>query len=66
MIRLFTTIGFPRRVLDPAKNRIEFRDKWGDVEQARLTLARKMAAITLIMWKKGVSFDPKQLQRQAA
>lgn len=33
---------------------------------ARLTLARKIAAITLIMWKKGVSFDPKQLQRQAA
>jgi len=33
---------------------------------ARLTLARKIAAITLIMWKKGVSFDSKQLQRQAA
>jgi hypothetical protein len=33
---------------------------------ARLTLARKMAAITLTMWKKGVSFDPKQLHRQAA
>ena len=33
---------------------------------ARLTLARKIAAITLIMWKKGVSFDPQQLQRQAA
>src|SRR5205823_7279037 len=33
---------------------------------ARLTLARKVAAITLTMWKKGVSFDPKQLQRQAA
>ena len=33
---------------------------------ARLTLARKIAAITLIMWKKGVSFDPKQLQRQTA
>ena len=33
---------------------------------ARLTLARKIAAITLTMWKKGVSFDPKQLQRQAA
>jgi len=32
---------------------------------ARLTLARKIAAITLIIWKKGVSFDPKQLQRQA-
>jgi len=33
---------------------------------ARLTLARKIAAITLVIWKKGVSFDPKQLQRQAA
>src|SRR5579864_5650695 len=33
---------------------------------ARLTLARKIAAITLTMWKKGVSFDPKQLPRQAA
>jgi transposase len=32
---------------------------------ARLTLARKIAAITLTMWKKGVSFDPKQLHRQA-
>jgi transposase len=33
---------------------------------ARLTLARKIAAVTLIIWKKGVSFDPKQLHRQAA
>ncbi len=33
---------------------------------ARLTLARKIASITLAMWKKGVGFDPKQLQRQAA
>src|SRR5436305_4902496 len=33
---------------------------------ARLTLARKIAAITLTIWKKGVSFDPKQLQRQTA
>jgi len=33
---------------------------------ARLTLARKIAAITLIVWKKGVGFDPKQLHRQAA
>jgi len=33
---------------------------------ARLTLARKIAAITLTMWKKGANFDPKQLQRQAA
>src|ERR1700732_3681454 len=33
---------------------------------ARLTLARKMAAITLTIWKKGVEFDAKQLNRQAA
>ncbi len=33
---------------------------------ARLTLARKMAAITLIVWKKGVCFDAEQLKRQAA
>ena len=32
---------------------------------ARLTLARKIAAITLTMWKKGVSFDPQQLSRQS-
>jgi transposase len=34
-------------------------------EMARLTLARKMAAITLTIWKKGVNFDPTQLRRQA-
>lgn len=33
---------------------------------ARLTLARKIAAITLTIWKKGVDFDTKQLGRQAA
>jgi transposase len=33
---------------------------------ARLTLARKIATIALTMWKKGVSFDPQQLYRQAA
>jgi transposase len=32
---------------------------------ARLTLARKIASITLTMWKKGASFDPQQLRRQA-
>jgi hypothetical protein len=32
---------------------------------ARLTLARKMAAITLTIWKKGGDFDAKQLHRQA-
>ncbi|MBV9181682.1 MAG: IS110 family transposase [Acidobacteria bacterium] len=33
---------------------------------ARLTVARKIAAITLILWKKGVSFDAKHLKQQAA
>jgi len=33
---------------------------------ARLTLARKIAAITLSLWKKGEAFDAEQLKRQAA
>ena len=33
---------------------------------ARLTLALKIAAITLILWKKGESFDAEELQQQAA
>ena len=33
---------------------------------ARLTLARKIATITLILWKKGVCFDAEQLKRQAS
>jgi transposase len=33
---------------------------------ARLTLARKIAAIVLKIWKKGERFDPAQLKRQVA
>jgi transposase len=33
---------------------------------ARLTLARKIAAITLAVWKKGEAFDAEQLKPQAA
>jgi transposase len=33
---------------------------------ARLTLARKIAAITWIVWKKGVGFDAEHLKQQAA
>jgi transposase len=33
---------------------------------ARLTLARKIAAITLTVWKKGASFEAKHLRQQAA
>jgi ketol-acid reductoisomerase len=35
-------------------------------EMARLTLARKIAAITLTIWKKGVRFDSKYLKPQTA
>lgn len=35
-------------------------------EMARLTLARKIAAITLIIWKKGETFDAQHLTSQAA
>jgi transposase len=33
---------------------------------ARLTLARKMAAVVLKIWKKGERFDPEQLKQQSA
>ena len=33
---------------------------------ARLTVARKIAAIALKIWKKGEDFDPGQLKRQTA
>jgi len=33
---------------------------------ARLTLARKVAAITLTVWKRGEHFDPKKLNSQVA
>ena len=35
-------------------------------EMARLTLARKIATIVLIVWKKGVCFDAKHLKQQTA
>jgi len=35
-------------------------------EMARLTLAHKIAAIALTIWKKGDSFDANQLKAQAA
>jgi transposase len=33
------------------------------MEMARLSLARKIAAVALILWKKGKEFDPKQLNQ---
>jgi hypothetical protein len=33
---------------------------------ARVTLARKIAAITLLVWKEGACFDAEHLKQQAA
>jgi transposase len=41
-------------------------DKGMRAEMARLTLARKIAAIALTLWKKEERFDAEQLKRQAA
>jgi transposase len=41
-------------------------DKGMKPELARLTLARKIAAIALTLWKKEERFDPQQLKTQAA
>ena len=35
-------------------------------EMARLTLARKIATIVLIVWKRGVNFDAQHLKPQTA
>jgi transposase len=41
-------------------------DKGMKPEMARLTLARKIAAIALTLWKKEERFDTEQLKAQAA
>ena len=41
-------------------------DKGMQPEMARLTLARKIAAIALKIWKKGEAFDAEHLKSQAA
>jgi len=51
----------------PFKDFYELRRTAGiEPEMARLTLARKIAAIALILWKKGESFDATKLNAQAA
>jgi transposase len=54
-------------VAGPFQNFYEARIAHGmKPAMARLTLARKIAAITLLVWKKGVRFDAEQLKQQAA
>jgi hypothetical protein len=53
---------------EPEKDRAEVQKTMLGPEvlaMARLTLARKIAAITLIAWKKGASFDAKYLKQAA-
>ena len=45
---------------------VSLLDKGMKPEMARLTLARKIAAITLTLWKKEERFDAQQLKPQAA
>src|SRR6201981_870740 len=45
---------------------VGFLDKGMEPEMARLTLARKIAAIALTLWKKEERFDAEQLKAQAA
>jgi len=45
---------------------VSLLDKGMQPEMARLTLARKIAAITLTLWKKEERFDAEQLKTQAA
>jgi len=45
---------------------VSLLDKGMEPEMARLTLARKMAAIALTLWKKEARFDAQQLKTQAA
>ena len=44
----------------------EFARQGMKPEMARLTLARKIAAIALTLWKKEERFDAEQLKPQAA
>jgi hypothetical protein len=45
---------------------VNLLDKGMKPDMARLTLARKIAAITLTLWKKEERFDAQQLKTQAA
>jgi len=49
---------------EPYKSYLEkLKNKGMRSEMARLTLARKIAAVALILWKKGKEFDPKELNK---
>jgi hypothetical protein len=45
---------------------LQLLDKGMRPEMARLTLARKIAAVTLKIWKEGETFNAEHLKLQAA
>jgi hypothetical protein len=44
---------------------LEMIERGTDPELARVTLTRKLAAVTLRLWKKGERYDPAKLTMQA-
>jgi transposase len=51
----------------PFQAAYEARVKQGmDPSLARLTIARQLAAITLVIWKRGEQFSPERMKQQAA
>ncbi len=58
-----TAAAFPGPLREFYENLLQ---KGMKAELARLTLARKLAAITLHVWKKGERFDPSYVKPQAA
>jgi len=50
------------RQTEPYRSYLQgLEDKGIRKEMARLTLARKISAVALTIWKKGETFDPKKL-----
>src|SRR2546430_1672113 len=62
--QLYPQLHIPQRV--PQRTPRELLTKGIKPTMVRLTLARKIAAITLTLWKKGDNFDAEKLKAQAA
>jgi transposase len=62
--RIFKSAAQSGKVKGPFKSYYERLVARGlDPELAQVTLARKIAAVTLTLWKKGASFDPQKLTK---
>ena len=62
MKEVFTSAAVGGAQTEPYRSYLQALEKRGmRPEMARITLARKIAAIALRIWKKGETFDPKKL-----